>query len=307
MIKEIMIKQNWQYNFIGDKMLHNYNCLFKMENHHKAFLRKKRVELVYGLNTEILLPPLEAKKVISPYMRETINAEKNRFVRNEFLLDHLPRCGPRAFTIFENLLLRFQPDLHFSLFCKKGYVFDMKASLSRLLHECGKSKPDLQVIVSMSRDNGILGFDVIEKCKQLTALQNLKLQYLPIYNDCLLDSNVFNQIRNILKGSVVLLAVLDDVYLIDPEILMRTYACTKHATEKSLLTVYATNTKPHYLFDTVNMVTWPNLCCDKESDRKILLDFLSSVATQYEDIDEFEEGLQGSKEGEEDDEEEEID
>ncbi|KAG9460980.1 hypothetical protein GDO78_018515 [Eleutherodactylus coqui] len=71
-----------------------------MQEPHKDALLKLRVKLIQDMLPDELLEHLTAKKVLTPYMQEKIQAKAVSFRQNSALLDLLPKRGPNAFFIF---------------------------------------------------------------------------------------------------------------------------------------------------------------------------------------------------------------
>ena len=71
-----------------------------MEKNHRHILLKTRLELVNDLDVNHISSYLYQEEILTEDDYESVTAEKTRKARAEFLLDTIPRKGPRAFGVF---------------------------------------------------------------------------------------------------------------------------------------------------------------------------------------------------------------
>ncbi len=80
-----------------------------MNRVHKECLKRNHIFLLENLEPSHVVPYLFRDGVISRDIKEKILlAHKIRAEKSETLLDHLTRCGPRAFESFKNALRKTQ-------------------------------------------------------------------------------------------------------------------------------------------------------------------------------------------------------
>ncbi|XP_075698983.1 caspase-2 [Rhinoderma darwinii] len=71
-----------------------------MQDRHKGALINLKVELIQEMVPDEIIEHLEARKILTPYMKENIQSKGISFRQNVALLDLLPKRGPKAFSIF---------------------------------------------------------------------------------------------------------------------------------------------------------------------------------------------------------------
>ena len=78
-----------------------------MDKSHKRFLLKYRLEFTKDLEANDITGYLYQEQVITENDRDMIDSKKTRRDRVEFLMDLLPRKGPKALGKFHDILTLF--------------------------------------------------------------------------------------------------------------------------------------------------------------------------------------------------------